>query len=376
VWRGGRLRLRNGVVLEAYGTGAKLRGRKSAASRPSLIILDDPQNKDHVLSAVQRERTWQWLARDVLNAGGPRTNVLALGTALHREGIMCRLQSPEFGTGWRVKVFQSIVTWPARMDLWREWEGLLHERENPDREARARAFYERHRGVMDEGARVLWPEREPLYQLMQLRATIGGAAFESEKQNNPHDPSLCEWPEEYFTHAAFWFDKWPDGLACKTVGIDPSKGRDAKHGDYSAIVRFGVSWQGVEYVEADVRLRTVDVICGDAAAHVKDFRPDGVYLEPVAFQELLAAPLRAALSQAGAECLIDLSQDNTAKEVRIRRLTEALCQRKMRFKARSPGTALLVQQLRDFPNGDHDDGPDALEFARRLAIRLLKQGRK
>jgi hypothetical protein len=29
--------------------------------------------------------------------------------------------------------------------------------------------------------------------------------------------------------------------------------------------------------------------------------------------------------------------------------------------------------LRDFPNGDHDDGPDALEMAVRLAGELLAQ---
>jgi hypothetical protein len=42
----------------------------------------------------------------------------------------------------------------------------------------------------------------------------------------------------------------------------------------------------------------------------------------------------------------------------------------LRFKTRSPGTALLVQQLQDFPWGDHDDGPDALEQALRLMIEL------
>jgi hypothetical protein len=47
-----------------------------------------------------------------------------------------------------------------------------------------------------------------------------------------------------------------------------------------------------------------------------------------------------------------------------------------RFKSRSPRTALLVQQLRDFPNGSFDDGPDALEMSRRLAIRLVTKGRK
>jgi hypothetical protein len=56
------------------------------------------------------------------------------------------------------------------------------------------------------------------------------------------------------------------------------------------------------------------------------------------------------------------------KQVRIRRLGPYLSQRKLRFKSRSPGTALLVQQMRDFPVGDHDDGPDALEMGLRLLI--------
>jgi hypothetical protein len=224
--------------------------------------------------------------------------------------------------------------------------------------------------------KLLWPERYPLYDLMKHRAAVGSVAFESEHQSNPHDPSLAEWPETYFDWPGIYFDEWPTDLACKTVAIDPSKGKDSKPGDPSAIVRFGVSWQGIEYVEADVRLRTVDVICGDAAAHVKAFRPDGLYLEPTAFQELLAAPLRAALKAVDTDCLIDLTADNTNKVVRIRRLTEPLCQRKMRFKARSPGTQTLVDQMKVFPNGDHEDAADAAEMARRLAIKLLRKGKK
>jgi hypothetical protein len=48
--------------------------------------------------------------------------------------------------------------------------------------------------------------------------------------------------------------------------------------------------------------------------------------------------------------------------------------RRLRFMANSPGTRLLVEQLQEFPIGDHDDGPDALEMALRLAVEVL-QGR-
>lgn len=81
----------------------------------------------------------------------------------------------------------------------------------------------------------------------------------------------------------------------------------------------------------------MDVICGDAAAHARSFQPDGVYLEPAAWQELLAGPLLEAMRQAGVNTTIDYTPDHAAKEVRIRRLTEPICQRSIRFKSRSPG---------------------------------------
>ena len=68
------------------------------------------------------------------------------------------------------------------------------------------------------------------------------------------------------------------------------------------------------------------------------------------------------------------SMHNTVnKMVRIRSLTPLLAQHRLKFKRNSPGSRLLVEQLRDFPNGDHDDGPDALEMALRLTAELRAQ---
>jgi hypothetical protein len=47
----------------------------------------------------------------------------------------------------------------------------------------------------------------------------------------------------------------------------------------------------------------------------------------------------------------------------------------LRFLRSSAATKVLVDQLRDFPTGAHDDGPDALEMALRLAEDLL-EGRR
>jgi predicted phage terminase large subunit-like protein len=64
--------------------------------------------------------------------------------------------------------------------------------------------------------------------------------------------------------------------------------------------------------------------------------------------------------------------NHVAKMVRIRQLTSHLARGRLKFKKNSRGAKLLVQQLRDFPNGDHDDGPDALELAIRVLRALLE----
>ena len=47
----------------------------------------------------------------------------------------------------------------------------------------------------------------------------------------------------------------PSELAVKTLALDPSKGSDARRGDYSAFVMLGVDRQGMLYLEADLARR-------------------------------------------------------------------------------------------------------------------------
>ena len=180
---------------------------------------------------------------------------------------------------------------------------------------------------------------------------------------------MCEWGPDYFDYPGFRFDRWPDAYLLRVLSLDPSKGKDADVGDYSAYVRYG--WDprtDVEYVEADLRRRTTDVIVDEGVEHVREFKPEGFAVEVNQFQELLWVDFLRAGKAAQVGLPMHTVVNMVNKEVRIRRLGPRLAQRSLRFKSRSPGTDLLIQQLRDFPTGEHDDGPDALEQAQRLAI--------
>jgi len=369
VWRRGAIRLRSGVAIEAFGTGQRIRGRRHRAHRPTLIICDDIQNDQHIQSAAQRQRCLGWFNAALMKAGTGRTAVINLATALHRDALALTLcRTP----GWRSRVFRAVVRWPDHMDLWHAWEALYTKVENPASSDEAKAFYRRHRVEMQAGAEVLWPEEEDLYALMCLRAEGGAAAFAREKQNEPLNPDLCEWPESYFVEP-LWFDDWPRHLRLKTMALDPSKGVDARRGDDSAFVMLGVDDEGLLYVEADLKRRPTPQIVADGVALYRRFQPDAFGVEANQFQHLLGESFADEFRRQSMISPRPWALNNQVnKLVRIRRLGPYLATHRLRFKTGSPSTQRLIEQLKDFPQGDHDDGPDALEMALRLAIEFLE----
>ena len=370
--RGSTIVLHKGSTIEAYGTGQRIRGKRRREHRPTLIVCDDLQNDDHIASAWQRQRSREWFQGTLLKAGTKRTNLVNLATALHRDALALELHRT---AGWNSRIFQAIENWPTQMTLWHAWEQIYANLDDADRLDAARRFYEQHVAEMHEGARLLWPEEEDLYTLMRMRVEGGRVAFEREKQGSPFDPSLCEWPEEYFDEMS-WFTDWPSKPRMRVITLDPSKGRDAKRGDYSAFVVLSIGEQGVMYVEADLARRATPQIVSDGVELVRQFRPDAFGVEASQFQELLGEHFVAEFQRQQMPQVRPWLIDNYVnKQVRIRRLGPLLAGRRLRFKANSPGTKLLVEQLKEFPIGDYDDGPDALEMAVRLAGELLGRSR-
>lgn len=403
-WQRHAIELANGVVIEAWSTGQRIRGRRRRAHRPTLIVCDDLQNDSHISSPLQRESSSRWFHGTLLKAGTTRTNVINLATALHRDALAIELVA---APGWTSARFAAIQEWPTNVELWREWERMYTDGSGGELAASlatrcrervasdvAKAFFEAHRAEMEAGARVLWPEVEDLYALMRMRVESGHAAFEREKQSSPATSESCEWPEEYFGEH-IWFESWEalgvgvgrqaesigsglgvaadaNPLVIKAIALDPSKGRDARRGDYSAYVLVGIDAAGVIYVEADLARRPTPQMVADGAELCRRFGPHVFGVEANQYQELLAGEIAAEFRRREIMHLVPaLVHNYVNKQLRIRRLGPYLSQRRLRFLAGSASTRLLVDQLRDFPTAVHDDGPDALEMALRLAEEVL-----
>jgi predicted phage terminase large subunit-like protein len=167
--------------------------------------------------------------------------------------------------------------------------------------------------------------------------------------------------------------KWPDQFELRYIAVDPSKGKDAKKGDYSAIVFVGVV-DGKLWVDSDLARRPVDRLVRDTIEMQRRYGAFGVGVEANTFQELIGPEISRVAAEQGNMIPMPLYMINNTinKELRIGRLGPYLSRKELMFKS-TPSNRLLVAQLKEFPNGDHDDGPDALEMAIRLGLELSGQ---
>jgi predicted phage terminase large subunit-like protein len=143
---------------------------------------------------------------------------------------------------------------------------------------------------------------------------------------------------------------------------DPSLGRDPRKGDYSAIVIVAQDTESkVCYVIAAdlVRRPPLDAI-RLIVEHARLHHPLRFAVEANGLQEMLERDLRAEAERAGVRLRIDPVRNTGEKKGRIELLEPAIRQGLIRF---CRGHTLLNEQLRQFPLGAHDDGPDALEMA-------------
>lgn len=202
---------------------------------------------------------------------------------------------------------------------------------------------------------------------------------------NVVDAEGAEWPAEYFQN--IYVDGFPGDRLITVVALDPSVGKPnlpnakAGHPDYSAFVCVVKGHDGNYYIDANLAVRPTTKIVQDGMDWMRQIKPDAFGCEAIGFQQLLVDEFMEEIpdSRSGLMGVYPIHTKESLgvrgrippKLARIRTLTPHLAAGRLRF-LRSPGTALLLEQMRAFPVHVHDDGPDALEMAIRLAEDLLQ----
>ncbi|MGA1856935.1 phage terminase large subunit [Azospirillum sp. 11R-A] len=353
-WQVGEIVTRNGAKLQARGSGKRLRGFRHGAQRPDLVVCDDLENDENVRNPELRDKLEGWIDRTVEPLGPPdgSMDLIYVGTILHHDAVLARkLKNPM----WRHKIFRAILRQPDRMDLWERWEETLRN----EGEAAADAFHAAHVAEMEAGTEVLWPSVQPFVRLMKIKVRIGESAFNSEYQNTVSDTNSL------FGQVIFWVQ--PSRFWVHFGALDPSLGKESKRNDPSAILVGALDRETgiLDIAHAAVRRRVPSLIIDDVIAAQKEFGCLRWGIETVQFQAFLMEELVKKSAKEMIPVPAIALTHQYSKELRIESLEPHVRNGLIRF---ASNQTVLLEQLRHYPNADHDDGPDALEMLWRVAF--------
>jgi phage terminase large subunit-like protein len=314
------------------------------------------------------------LKKDIIPVGDPSTNIVAAGTPIHAEAIVCALRA----ANWPARSYCALISESTRMDLWEECGRLMTDLSDPAAGATAKAFYEANRAAMDEGAQLLWPERHGLYFYMEYRTLYGEPAYRSEYTDDPGTPEGAEWPAELFEWPGFWFHEWPTTLIAKIIALDPSKGNDAKSGDRQAHAMVGLGVDGNLYIDVDARHETPEAMCERTCYLYRDFNKTGRQVDSVVLEDngtlgliQVAARLAMEKTQTAGMPWSCLTQRDP-KPLRIRCVSSYLYTKRIRLR-NTPGSRIALKEWKEFPYSDRDDCVDAIATAIRDLEHRLSQ---
>ena len=326
---------------------------KSIAGRPANIgIADDLFGSwEDAISAPKRQAVWDWWTKDFLNRLSKDAPVILTHTRWHMDDVAGRelRQMADGGEPWEIISLPSL------------YEGGEKHPHDP-------------RDVGD----AIWPAHKSADDLNVIR-TRDLSGFEALHQQNPRGSGLVEWPDEYFR--GLFYDQLPPDMPqrFRLLVLDPAMGKSAKHGDFPAIVCAVIDAESpftVWVEDSSMRVMPADDLEDTAVAMIRRFKPHAWLAEVNGFQERIASAILRKLVgdsppflpwNSGAVNSCDPDHPRN-KEVAIRLgLSQTLADGRLRFR-NTPYNRMIVDQLREFPTGEHDDGPDAV----RLLFPLLR----
>lgn len=369
VWKTGVILTSTDIKIEAIGSGKKIRGRRHRNWRPDLIVLDDIENDENVNTPKQRKKLESWFYKAVSKAGDTYTDIVYIGTILHYDSLLSKvLKNPEYHSF----KYRGVISFSDNDSLWNSWETIYTDLENDLRQEDAREFFEANIEEMLEGTEVLWEAKLSYYDLMIIKISEGEASFNSEIQNDPIDPDSCTFNEEWFDFYDEDSIDFKDSRFIFVGANDPSLGKNKRSDTSSIIILAKDTISGYIYIlEASIERRKPDAIIDDAIETSKRLKRDykkPLYkfgVETVQFQHFFKDVMAKKSAEAGEYLPIEEINSIQNKNMRIESLQPFVKNKYLKF---NPRHKTLLQQLKEYPMGKNDDGPDGLEMAVRLAL--------
>jgi predicted phage terminase large subunit-like protein len=311
-----------------------VRGLKWGSRRPDVMMLDDCEDDEAVMSPDRREKLMNQVQSAILPAGSPKTMYRVVGTVLHLAAML-----------------EKLLTDPT-------WSALRYE------------------ACDDEvtEASILWPEMYDRQALLDIRQSFVNQErldkFNMEYRNKPTDKSaalfrehslLAMTPEDWLLIEK---NKWP-----VSVGADFAISVKARR-DYTVFV--------VGILGPDYTLYVVDVVRqrmdseGVVTAMFETeqawrLRTGGMplqwYEEDGAIRKALGYALDLVMQKKGIFLnLCPMNPGTTDKRTRTMPIRAMVTAKRVKFDQEADWWPAFKEELLEFDRGAHDDQVDALAW--------------
>lgn len=321
VWQEGRIILKNGVIIQAFGRGQSLRGSKHLDKRPDCCFGDDMEDEESIATPDARDKFKQWVLKVVIPSLAPGFRFRVAGTPLDPQA-------------W-------LVTAKANQN----WV--------------SRSYPIKHKDP-DGNWRATWPARFPLDEVDRIEREFtdagGTQEFQQEYMCEAVDPATRVFVESML-RTEVSVRTWQATYAC----FDPARTVKLR----SALTGWAVwSWVANRLVvwDAGGALLHPDEITSKVFEINDLYSPVHVGVEETGLNEFILQPLRHEQTRRGVTVPIKPLNAPKGKIDFIRGLQPFFKAGEIVFAKPLPE---LVKQLLAFPTGQIDI-PNALAYALRM----------
>jgi hypothetical protein len=345
-WTNDTILLKDGSMIMAMGAGQQVVGLKNINQRPTLFIVDDPEDLNNTKTAEAMAANQRWLLQGVVPArDAVKGRIIVIGTPQHAN---CIVETLPMMDKWFCKSWRSIdgdlstgnVLWPEMMTR----EKLLQEKEDLTRIGKVSIWYsERQCEIVGDSDQLFKPEMW--------------------EENYFEDYNLIVNPDRTHSLEIIKNGKLLGPFPVTVfIGVDPASSTRATS-DYSVTFPIAMDSNRNRYTLRPFRKRSTPIEhATDIIEKNKKMKPNRVTIETTGYQEMLRDYLRQQDDYIpGLERKVN---PRASKSSRLDSMVTFFSQKQVHILSE---LKWFVDELCLYPRSKHEDGMDAFYYANKFA---------
>lgn len=347
-WTNTEVELKDGSLIVCKGTGQQIRGIKHGNQRPTLLILDDPEDENNTKTAEAMEYNLRWLLQSGVPSVDPLTGrIVVIGTPQHER---CLVETLKEMKGWNTKEYRPILE--EDYSLWPEvWpvEKLKEKKEELESINRLSVFYREYLCQIVGDEDNLFRKDDVQYYDGYIEQTEQGLSTLVLTNLNGEEVNERR-PVNVFT------------------GIDPASSTK-KGADYSVIFNIAVDGDNNRFVLPYFRKRATPLDLADSIINnFQNYKSAKTRIESVGYQEMLRQYIKEKAEELGMFIPgLEIKENpRTSKSYRLESLQPLFANKKVYIQK---DMQAFIDELTLYPRGKHDDLLDGFFYANKNCYR-------